>query len=257
MAANALLDDVEQLQQVLIDRAVGENNDAAKYRELRSKLMEINAVQALLPDFVRSCRELGQFWGHIQPTFKHYRERKEFIWESFRPLLDVVEKGLGAPVHEVASEALAKLDAEHVRGHWQKALNRVVDDPEGAITSARTLVESVCKLVLDAQGKEYDKDGDLNSLYKTAARSLKLAVDQHGEQVFKQILTGCGSVVAGLASVRNSLGDAHGQGAKPVKPAPRHAQLAVNLAGTMSTFLLQTFEAHHGSVLHAPDEPNF
>ena len=41
----------------------------------------------------------------------------------------------------------------------------------------------------------------------------------------------------------NRLGDAHGQGKRPVKPLPRHAELAVNMAGSMASFLLVTFEA--------------
>lgn len=122
-------------------------------------------------------------------------------------------------------------------------------------------IESVCKLILDAQKIEYDGKDDLTRLYKNAARSLTLGADQHGQQVFKQILSGCSSVVEGLAAVRNSLSDAHGQGMKPVKPQPRHVHLAVNLAGAMAKFLLETFEAKHGNVSNTvalpADEPAF
>jgi len=72
---------------------------------------------------------------------------------------------------------------------------------------------------------------------------LKIAPSQHTEQVFKQILGGCTSVVEGLAALRNRLGDAHGGGRARIKPAPRHAQLAVNLAGAMTAFLVATWEA--------------
>jgi hypothetical protein len=43
------------------------------------------------------------------------------------------------------------------------------------------------------------------------------------------------------------LGDAHSQGPMRAKPLPRHAELAVNLAGTMATFLVATWEARRGS----------
>ncbi|MFL5036252.1 MAG: abortive infection family protein [Microvirga sp.] len=39
-----------------------------------------------------------------------------------------------------------------------------------------------------------------------------------------------------LGTIRNRPGDSHGQGGRPVRPRPRHAQLVVNLAGAMSTF---------------------
>ena len=56
----------------------------------------------------------------------------------------------------------------------------------------------------------------------------------------------CGSVTAtveGLGSLRNILGDAHGKGANSEKPEARHAELAVNLAGTLATFLIATWES--------------
>ena len=39
---------------------------------------------------------------------------------------------------------------------------------------------------------------------------------QHTEDAFKRILGGATSVVEGLGSLRNKIGDAHGQGGKPV-----------------------------------------
>jgi Abortive infection C-terminus len=41
--------------------------------------------------------------------------------------------------------------------------------------------------------------------------------------------------------MRNKLSDAHGRGRRPVRPGARHAALAVNLAGTMATFLIETW----------------
>ncbi|WP_374616776.1 abortive infection family protein [Thauera aminoaromatica] len=57
------------------------------------------------------------------------------------------------------------------------------------------------------------------------------------------MLGGVTSVVHGLGAMRNRLGGAHGQGKKPVRPAPRHAQLAVNLAGTAALFVIETWLA--------------
>ncbi len=48
----------------------------------------------------------------------------------------------------------------------------------------------------------------------------------------------------GLGSMRNKLSDSHGKGASQPKPKTRHAELAVNLAGTMANFLIQTFEEY-------------
>ncbi len=63
------------------------------------------------------------------------------------------------------------------------------------------------------------------------------------EQVFRQVLGGCQTIVGGLAGVRNKLSDSHGQGKRPIRPSSRHAELAVNLAGAMVTFLVATWQA--------------
>ena len=55
----------------------------------------------------------------------------------------------------------------------------------------------------------------------------------------------CTSVVEGLGALRNRLSDAHGQGKSGVKPASRHAELAVNLAGALAVFMLATREAQN------------
>jgi hypothetical protein len=140
---------------------------------------------------------------------------------------------------------LEKFDAAHVQAAWSKALDRRSSDPEGAITSARTLIESVCKHILDEAKVSYDDTADLPKLYKQTAEILKLAPSQHTEQIFKQILGGCTSVVEGLGSLRNRLSDAHGKGRIGIKPAPRHAELAVNLSGTLANYLLATWEARN------------
>jgi hypothetical protein len=95
----------------------------------------------------------------------------------------------------------------------------------------------VCKHILDDRFASYDGNSiELHELYKLVAKELKLSPDQHNEQVFKQILGGCSGIVSGLGTLRNRLGDAHGKGKLPVKPAPRHAELAVNIAGSISKF---------------------
>jgi hypothetical protein len=61
------------------------------------------------------------------------------------------------------------------------ALERRSDDPEGAITSARTLLETVCKHILDEGGIKYDDDADLPKLYRVTADVLDLAPSQQSE----------------------------------------------------------------------------
>ena len=97
--------------------------------------------------------------------------------------------------------------------------------------------------MIDEAGKTYGENDDLPKLYTTAAECLHLAPSQHTEKVFKSILGNCQSIVGNLAGLRNKLGDSHGQGKRHVKPQERHAELAVNLAGSMAMFLVSTWNA--------------
>jgi hypothetical protein len=145
------------------------------------------------------------------------------------------------PADHLISETLLSFDENGITLAWEKALSRRVADAEGAITAAKTLLETVCKHIIDDCGGEYGEKDDLPKLYATAAERLNLAPSQHTQPVFKAILGNCQAVVGNLANLRNRLGDAHGQGRWPVKPQPRHAELAVNLAGSMAMFLISTF----------------
>jgi hypothetical protein len=93
----------------------------------------------------------------------------------------------------------------------------------------------------------YSEKDDLPKLYGLVANSMNLGPQSHKEEVFKQILGGCMSVANGLAALRNTFGDAHGKASGAPKPAARHADLAINLAGTLATFLMATYEDRYTS----------
>jgi hypothetical protein len=150
---------------------------------------------------------------------------------------------IGSPADVAISSALERFDPDQVHARWTAALDRRTGDPAGAITLARTLLEDVCRWLLDDLGETASDQDDLPSLYRKLSKALKLAPDDHSEQVFRQILGSCQSVVESLGALRNKLGDAHGGGPRRARPAARHAELAVNLAGSMATFLVATWEA--------------
>lgn len=231
------------LQDGLVSRATGGEFPGGDptYVRLRRDLMEENEIRSKLPDFVIRHRDLSQFWQFIKHKFGSYSERRTYIWDSFRPLLDFLESGGHAPLVGPISETLISFDADTVHAVWRKALERRTNDPEGAITAAKSLLESVCKHVLEEAVVDYPDDADLPKLWRMAAEEVNLAPQQHDEKVFKEILGSCQSVVNSLGAIRNRIGDAHGTGKRQVKPKPRHAELAVNLGGAMASFLVATW----------------
>ena len=242
-APNELLEKVERLKMILLQRATGGAEHPDEFIRLRRELVNDAMVKTKLPRFLKVCSNLGEFWSHIKGKFPSYQERRDYLRDEFLPVLTLLESGPGTPSDSTITAALTKVDSEHVRDAWQKALERRDVDPDGAITSARTLIEAVCKHILDETSTPYQDDWQLPQLYSEAAKQLKLSPAQHSEDIFKQILGGCHSVINGMAGMRNRFSDAHGKGKAGVKAAPRHAELAVNLAGSMATFLVATWEA--------------
>lgn len=247
---NEFYEKAEALRNVFVDIATSEAGNKQQdrdYQMLRRTVMEDPRMSSMVPSFVRTCSTRPQFWHYIKQLHKTYKDRSNYIWAEFAPLLAALENSNNVPADEVVSETIRAFDSKHIQATWAKALERRHTDPEGAITIARTLLESVCKHILDEASVSYGNSPDLNALYRLTADLLKLSPAQHTEQVFKQILGGCTSVIEGLGAIRNRHSDAHGQGRAAVKPTARHAELAVNLSGAAASFLLSTWEARQSS----------
>ena len=241
---SSVLGRVNLLEELLTAHATDGRCSPEIYVALRKEFIANPNLKALLPPFVRSCRDISAFWACMRKTASTYAERRTIIREAFTPLSDYLENTDSAPGDMNMSSTLQSFDAQGVHQIWSKALERRNTDPDGAITVARTLLETVCKRILDETGNSYTDKEDLPELYGLAAHALNLAPDQHSEKPIKAILGGAMNLVNGLGTLRNRLSDAHGRGGRiPAKPSPRHASLAVNMAGAMATFLVETYAA--------------
>lgn len=225
----------------MIDCATGGSDDNLAYQHLRREFMADPQIRDKLPSFVTTYRSLDAFWPWIKNEAATYAERRQIISVAFTPLMDQIEGREDSPGDQIASDILESFDADGIHAVWTKALARRKTDPEGAITIARTLLETVTKRILEELGEDYGDSDDLPKLYSKAAKALKFAPNQHSEEPIKVILGGAMNLVNGLGTLRNRLSDSHGRGGKlPVRPLPRHASLAVNTAGAIATFLVET-----------------
>lgn len=239
-----LIKRIEILQQLLISKILNEigSEKNAEYVKLRAKLLKIKNLKPCIPKLIKQSRSLEQADDFLKNSCNSFIECKEYIYEEFSRIFEILEDENLCSIDDLVLSSLEKLGSDHIHLTWQKALERRYTDPEGAITLARTLLESTCKYILDEYQVDYGNAPDINQLYRLVSKELNLAPSQHTEQTFKQILGGCSSIVEGLGSLRNKVGDAHGQGKTNFKPSPRHAELAVNLAGTMAVFLFSTWD---------------
>lgn len=134
-----------------------------EYKDLRNELLSVPRIAKLLPRFVHVCRDLSEFWSFIKPKFATYAERREYLRSEFDPLLTTLESESRTPSDAGISATVRAVSSSYIQEAWHKALERRGPDPEGAITAARTLLESVCKHILDAAVVTYDDSSDCPS----------------------------------------------------------------------------------------------
>jgi Abortive infection C-terminus len=116
------------------------------------------------------------------------------------------------------------------------------NDTEGAVTSARSLLETCCKHILEKLSISYSNGDDLKQLHKKTANALDLHPDQHAEDQLKQMMRGCNGIVNSLAALRNSHSDAHGKRPGHIPLDHSQAEYAAYMSCGLTRFLVQTFE---------------
>jgi hypothetical protein len=240
-------DAAKALLTMMVSRSEGSDIKAPDFTKARATVLGDPTGRKFAPECVRICREPDQVWAYVKsqdPELPTYASRRAFFASEFEALLSALERFEATPLDDLLDDPIANLDSAAVEAAWRKALERRATDPEGAITAARTLLESVCKTILDDVGESYDGRDDLPKLYRKAAESLTLAPAEYADDQIRRILGGATSVVEGVGGLRNQHGDAHGAGrGGGYRLSDRHAALAVNMAGTMALFLIQTAEA--------------
>ncbi|HBM16149.1 MAG TPA: abortive phage resistance protein [Lentisphaeria bacterium] len=242
---NTDYDKAVALVRILESCATGGERHENKFIEIRGYFYQSPKYKNYMPRWMNSIFTINNFWNFIKPKFNHYFERRDFISSEFTPLINHCNEQ--SSLIQNQNVIITDFNSYVINENWTNMLARVENDPKGAITLARSLVESVCKHILDDLLENYTKDELLASLYKKAAKILNLTPEQHDIQIIKNILGGCSSIVKGLEEFRNIYGDAHGKGQNQSNPLSRHARLAVNASGTLCLFLIETFNHNKAS----------
>lgn len=159
----------------------------------------------------------------------------EFVSRKSATLLHVAEK-------------VQAFNLDSVHREVDRLLANVDSDPDDVLTSAKCLIESVCREILADLGQQPGSNmPEFGQLTRQTFGQLRLLPDQvsnqsKGTEIIKRILQSMGSVLQGLAELRNLYGDSHGKGPGNKGLEPRHARLAAGLAGSLATFMLETHE---------------
>ncbi len=121
---------------------------------------------------------------------------------------------------------------------WNKCVDRVYTDPEGAITAARSLLEETCHYILKAEGCDR-RYGNVVSLYADTTKLIGIHPSKSEDDSAKRVLGALQTLFQTAIDFRRIFGDAHGS----TSPAhPSVAQFTVNISSSVTLFLLQSYE---------------
>jgi len=146
----------------------------------------------------------------------------------------------------VETKELDRISFEYIHEQIRKCNSKIADkDFDGAVTNARTLIESICLFIMESKTKQkQDYDGNLIKLYKAVASLLQMSPVDYADDNLKQIFSGVFSIINGVSGLRNNFSDSHGSAPSTTtyKIDVRHAILTVNLAKTITEYLFLSYE---------------
>jgi hypothetical protein len=195
------------------------------------------------PNGIKDNRSVEEFIDSMFYDNSPYGENMSYISSLFNPYIDYIEiKNIDVKILHIDCEVPNTLSYSHILEDITKCENRIESgDYSGAITSAKSLIEGVCKeIIFNIKGEDISGSPNLPTLFNNVRNHLNL--DPGNEELqksLKQVLSGLIQIVHGLNEVRNKSGDSH---TRKVKPSLHHALLVTNSAKTVVNFLFHTYE---------------
>lgn len=167
--------------------------------------------------------------------------------------MELVDAQSNAPVVAALTDALVPIDFDTVTRDLERALSNAASDPEDAVTSACSVVESVCRSIIVELGIPMPAKKDIQTLFRTARDHLGL--DPKAEfqadiaDDVRTILGGLAGCVQGIGSLRTHGGDAHGRERGHARHIDaRIARLAIHSASAAALFLIETWQFKHPEI---------
>lgn len=122
------------------------------------------------------------------------------------------------------------------REDWATCETRMLSNPPGAITAARTMLETLLTTIITERGAEPDGSGELGKLLKQTEDAI--GFQRKNRQPEHQVLSGLANVINGLSAISNAAGDRHGLVQGQSIDDPSVASLCVNAAGTIGLAMI-------------------
>ena len=225
-------------------RAPGEVQTGNMVDKMSAWLRVANEDSSLDTFVVRGCR-LEDFMERptLMSDWLTQRERVRRSLITYGLSYDQGGRIVGSSTGVPSRSVEAMIRERHLPGleiEFTRALRSVGTDPAAAITAACSIVESLCRIYIEAHGLPAPRDQTLGSLWNVVRQHLGLGPSGRVADDLRKILGGLSTVTDGIGALRTHAGSAHGRGNQTTTLEPRHARLAVHAAHTVVTFVLET-----------------
>ena len=146
---------------------------------------------------------------------------------------------LKSDLFEIKSKYIQKMDRTYIKEVQSKANENLRQGNfDSVLTQARTLLEEVFMYVLEVDGIQPSRKGNIKKLYGQVKLAYSMSTGKKIDKRINELLSGLENIVDAIAEMRNKESDAHGLGRKRIKVEEHHARLALNAALTMADFIL-------------------
>lgn len=208
------------------------------------------------PDKNEALQLVQQFNDQLRPEGWHLVEEEKI---AGRPRYVARPLGLsGGRAVSRARNVADALDAGWMQKEIERLENAVDRDPALAIGTAKDLVESCCKSILQKRSVAFATSAGLPDLTKALVKELKLVPEgisdeARGAETVRLILRNLSSLTHYLAELRGMYGSGHGRDGRHRGLEPRHARLAVASAVAFIDFVTDT---HHRRPMATDEQPD-
>jgi hypothetical protein len=236
--------DLEELFHGLGFKLPDDDNSPSRFYYTLKVLSECNETSQLVA-VVKATLDARQYVDHENLRLRAVEElNKHFRFDGYE--IEIVGDScqiVATRSSAVVATKVDQLDDDFVREQLQKCEDKMANgDCDGAVSNARSLIEGVLgRLYVQLTGKELEGSGDLQKDFKKVRELLQMSPDKYTDEPIRQVLNGFNSIVQGVDSLSNKIGDRH---RRRYKPADRHARLVTNAAKTIVDFLIDGYNAH-------------
>lgn len=132
---------------------IAEGGDVPKgeYRAVHKRLFESATARRVADNALERYRTPDLLWAYLRSVATgngSWALRRDAAHQLIDPVVEALDDQTEMPADGLVTLAATRLNAESVSEAWSRALDRRDSHPDGAITMARTLLESTLKTIL-------------------------------------------------------------------------------------------------------------